>query len=349
MHKIKVEQILEEITPEKEAKLEKLISYYNYYILPVARKKLKLWQQRASNISNPKQALLASRCIKNKARHSIATSIFVSSLKPSYTNFLLDKYIALALMLDYLDDIIDKANEHDLGKIKNMQQAMIEALNPPQKQLLKYPKSEMLNPSYLKKMVATASEKIDTLPNYWRVYPYMVKAMEDFVRTQVDSCMSYEERKILAKKWAEESFARKWGLTWFEHQAVQASPLRAYALLWLSTKSHITEDQIKQINNTYIWFGGINVLGDQFNDLVDDKLKNEVNQIVEYRVMKKAEERFIMMVCEAYNKLNQLPDSSFHLFILSGLINLYMRPLLRTRWNKMANLLCKKFRQIEIL
>jgi hypothetical protein len=317
--------------------------YFSNYIVPMAKKRLELWHKRASQIKKLEKANFACKTIENKIKHPIATSAFVSSLPFSQSSFLLDKYIALSLLLDYLDDVIDRGNEHDPIKIAKMQQAMVDALKPKEKQLSNYPSSEMLDLSYLKDLVKTASEKITSLPIYSKSSPYIIKSMEDFIKTQIHSALPLEKNKILAKEWAEKSFAKEFGLTWFEHQAVQASPLRAYALLWASTKFYITENQLKMIDHAYIWMGGINVLGDQINDLECDKLNGEVNQIIEYKNEEKVTERILEMVKNASEELDLLPNRSFHQFILTALINLYMQPLLKTKWHKVADILCRKF------
>ncbi len=287
---------------------------------------------------------LALSSIENKKNHSLGGSIMAIDMPPKSTTSLLDKYIPLALILDYTDDIIEKDSlsyEAALALNKALHYPLANEDDSPNS----YPKCPSLSVKYLTLLTSAARENIEKLPSYNIIKPLMVQYMNDFIRSQAISCLPPSDRKSEYLKWFVSTDIDRLNLiTWYEHAAIQASPLRSYMLLRLAYKSNLSMVEIQESIEIYKWLGALNVLGDHMNDLKEDRINNEVNQIQEYRSIDSAIQGFEKIVRYALQSIHNSHDESFHTCVFLVLINMYMRPLRHSKiWTHLAKSLCKRY------
>lgn len=331
----KTRVVQNEVTPY----IEKYVSI----ILPMTRKKLKGWEEICRRISNKNKSNTAINAIKSKSVHALGGSIMAAATPEKSCEDLLNRYIALALILDYIDDIQEK-DHFDYNHALALNQALLYSLGGIADTPSSYPSSKSLDKTYLLRLTTEVRNNITHLPSYNQVFAHMTKSMSDFVRSQAISCCAQNEREKKYRLWKKKDSKLKHKLTWFEFGAIQASPLRSYALLKLAYERKPSTERIRNSLETYTWLGGINVLGDHMIDLEKDQEEDEVNQVSMYETPEDAEEGLRKMIENAQESLENLYDEDFHRNVLHLLINLYMRPLLKKgNWKNMASSLLNEF------
>jgi len=321
-------------------------------ILPMTEKKLKHWYKEVLSIEDVTKARIAKEAIQKKLVHSFGGAIIVLDMRQPYLEDLLGRIVAFSLMLDYLDDIIEteELSPQDAYKLNK---AMLLPLKGASLSEKHGDTSKLIAYSYLVKLVDAAGYKIQNIINYDFVKNDLQKYMHSFVKSQAISCMPQEERNHTYKTWAARSDdCQDDGLLWNEFAAIQASPLRSYALLRYSYRQEVSQSKAKDLCEAYKWLGGINVLGDHIHDLKEDKRNEEVNQIAEFKSLAKAKKSVISMIEHANLAIEKLDDQDYHLAVLFALIIMYIKPLEKDpAWSDLAKEVCNnnaRFAQQEI-
>ena len=83
---------------------------YTHTILPIIEEKLNTWYNLASKIKEKNKSKIAKDSIKNKKIHSYGGASLASDMNYKESLSFIDLLIALTLILDYTDNIIEIEN-----------------------------------------------------------------------------------------------------------------------------------------------------------------------------------------------------------------------------------------------
>lgn len=311
---------------------------FDNLILPLVEEKIKHTISVASKIKNKSKRNLAINTIKRKSSHLLGSCIFASILEKEKIQFALDFYFYEAVMLDYLDEIIeiDKV-EHKFAKKLHW---FMERVIMDDKKAIKL-RSRSMDSKYILFLSNNAKKSfIKSIDIYDEEYiRKCFVAMKDFCRSQSYSCLPKELRKKYYSYWHKKSVFTK-DIEFFEHGLIQASPIRAYLIASFLFCKDLEKNKniLKSANNIGYWLGAINVFGDQLIDFEDDKKSDSVNQLVYYGKMDKTLERMIYFIEKAYSSLLKSEQKKYYYFVFFALLVMYIRPVISNKgWIKLMS------------
>jgi tetraprenyl-beta-curcumene synthase len=262
--------------------------------------------------------------LKWKRFHAEGGSAF-AMLSPGYEEQLVPLIVSLQTISDYLDNLVDRNSSFLEADFRLLHQAMVDAVGYPGDLSDYYARhQERDDGGYLNTLVAECRNHIQKLPFYHLVAGKVESLIKRYCDLQVYKHLPLDLRKEKLVSWHDNHPFRHKDLTWWEFAAACGSTLGVFVLLALACQESCSE-HIKPVSEAYFpWICSLHILLDYLIDQEEDIRENDLNFVSFYSDQKHAYRRINSILSESVKKARALPQSSFHIAVIEGLLALYL-------------------------
>jgi tetraprenyl-beta-curcumene synthase len=294
-------------------------------VFPLVDSELHHWSTKGISHACPELKEQALASITNKKFHCQGGSIY--SLYPTVckTDFI-SLVVALQTISDYLDNLCDNAGITDEQAFRQLHYAMTDALDPSahlKDYYAFYPYKE--DGGYLKELVLTCQQKVNTLPSYELVKPNIQKLARFYSELQTYKHLnpSIREEKMLT--WIHKNLEYYPQLTPWEFAAATGSTLGMFMLCAAASDKNLTSCTVSEIDSAYFpWISGLHILLDYFIDAAEDQQSGDLNFVAYYTDSSQIISRLTLFIEQAFLQASTLPNPTFHKLIVQGLLAMYL-------------------------
>ncbi|WP_018211319.1 tetraprenyl-beta-curcumene synthase family protein [Desulfitobacterium hafniense] len=309
----------------KEVSKPQLIYSFVKTIFPAVKAQLSFWEEKAGRCPDRVLGEQALASIAHKEFHCLGGSIY--SLYPgARVAEVIEFVVAYQTISDYLDNLVDALEIQDEQAFRQLHLAMTEALNADARcsdYYAYYPHRE--DGGYLAELVQTCQRRVQKLPSYEVVRPYMMKLAELYTLLQVSKHLHPAEREQKMLGWLEQVIPEYPGLSVWELAAATGSTLGTFCLFAMAYDAQLTDREAKKVRDAYFpWITGLHILLDYFIDLEEDRKTNQLNFVEYYASKKEQQERLLLFVETALSQARSLRYPDFHEAIIRGLLAMYL-------------------------
>jgi len=294
-------------------------------VFPLVDSELHHWSTKGISHACPELKEQALASITNKKFHCQGGSIY--SLYPTVckTDFI-SLVVALQTISDYLDNLCDNAGITDEQAFRQLHYAMTDALDPSahlKDYYAFYPYKE--DGGYLKELVLTCQQKVNTLPSYELVKPNIQKLARLYSELQTYKHLnpSIREEKMLT--WIHKNLEHYPQLTPWEFAAATGSTLGMFMLCAAASDKNLTSCTVSKIDSAYFpWISGLHILLDYFIDAAEDQQSGDLNFVAYYTDSSQIISRLTLFIEQAFLQASTLPNPTFHKLVVQGLLAMYL-------------------------
>jgi tetraprenyl-beta-curcumene synthase len=306
----------------------RLLVCYILSVLPRVNRLLEQWALMARQCPEPALRLQALASLENKAFHCQGGAVFtVDGLRCNKD--LLELIAAYQTLCDYLDNLCDRAGETDGRAFRQLHQSLIDALDP-NSPLSDYYRHFSLKADggYIETLVACCRRQVSRLPSYHMVRDDVLRLTSWYCELQVRKHLSWDVREKELQDWVKGLLPQFPGLLWNELAAATGSTLAVFALLKLAVREHLNRELVDKTRQAYFpWICALHILLDYFIDQQEDRLGKDLNFTFYYSGEPEMMDRLKTCVQEARSCAAGLPDSTFDLTVVEGLLAMYLSDL----------------------
>ncbi|WP_019850856.1 tetraprenyl-beta-curcumene synthase family protein [Desulfitobacterium sp. PCE1] len=309
----------------KEVSNPQLIYSFVRTIFPEVKAQLSFWEQKAGRCPDRVLRDQALASIAHKEFHCLGGSIY--SLYPGVRiSEVIEFVVAYQTISDYLDNLVDALEIQDEQAFRQLHLAMTEALDAGTQcsdYYAYYPYHE--DGGYLVELVQTCQRRVQKLPSYGVIRPFMMELAELYSMLQVTKHLHPAEREKKMLSWLDKVITKYPGLSAWELAAATGSTLGTFCLFGMAYDPRLTENEAKKTKEAYFpWITGLHILLDYFIDLEEDRKTNQLNFVEYYGSKEEQQERLLLFVETALNRARSLKYPNFHEAIIRGLLAMYL-------------------------
>lgn len=331
----------------------RLLTRCVFSILPQVERELKKWKNFLAASPPSPLRWQALDSIRTKRFHCQGGAVY-ALLNPKAQHHLLPAIVSLQTISDYLDNLCDRitwnGNPSLSGRItwdelsslsdrekdrlmergfRQLHLAMTAALTPnPQDHLPEdyykyYPLRE--DGGYLKALADCSRKHLSSLPVYEEVQEKVIFLANLYCDLQALKHLSLQYRREYLEEWFRVHYNKYPFLLWNEFAAAAGSTLGIFVLLAVASCRSITAEMIELLFQCYFpWICGLHILLDYFIDQEEDRKEGDLNFVFYYKNQEHCFQRLVFFLDNALQRVEQLPDPSFHRTIIKGLLSLYL-------------------------
>lgn len=303
----------------------KLLYRMYRHVFPLVHRQLKEWRSKAENIPDTELRKQALASMTSKQFHCEGGSIYaVAGMKHRYR--LVPLIVAFQTISDYLDNLCDRSTSLDAKDFRQLHQSMLDAVNPDAtlKDYYKY-REEKEDGGYLHDLVKTCQEHIKQFPNYHLVREPISRFVSLYSDLQVHKHVDPKEREPRLQSWWNTHRRDYPEIRWYEFAAATGSTLGVFMLFKVACEPEATPERVEQVVRAYFpWVCGLHILLDYLIDQEEDRVGGDLNFCFYYASSSDTIERLQYFREQARKHLASLPDRSFHIMIVEGLLALYL-------------------------
>jgi tetraprenyl-beta-curcumene synthase len=320
-------------------------------VLPRSRRCLEEYREWARQIPNEELRKQALASMGSKQFHADGGSVYVL-LAPEWMDPMARLIVAYQTISDYLDNLCDRSKSLDPVDFLHLHTAMTDALNPQadpwSREYYRY-REDQDDAGYLCRLVTECQQIVRSFPSYHLVQDDITKWMQLYSELQTHKHVKLEEREERLLHWWQTHQSLAPDLYWWEFAAATGSTLGVFVLCALATRPDLTARKVEQIASCYFpWMSAIHILLDYLIDQEEDVLGGDLNFVTYYSDEQHLVERMEWIIDQTRSHLSRLPDPSFHLLVVQGLLGLYLSdPKARTLTTaKTLRKRCKKYGRV---
>lgn len=312
-------------------------------VFPKVKRELIFWEQQAKNIPNIELRTQSLASLKHKRFHCEGGSI-LALLANEQDSLVIRFIVAYQTISDYLDNLCDRSTSLDPIDFEYLHRAMQEAvdLERPISSTYYDKRLDKEDGNYLYSLVHTCRSVLSKNPNYEVIRPYLIHLCNIYCDLQIHKHVDKSQREERLIRWFNEYKDELPPMQWYEFSACAGSTLGIFAIVSQSFNQGDSVKITKQLMVGYFpYIQGLHILLDYFIDQEEDELEGDLNFVRYYEDTNQLFKRLTHFVQEAFKQTENLPNSSFHRLIISGLLGLYLSDN-KVRTNKQLKLLAKE-------
>lgn len=285
------------------------------------------WLPRARAIPNPVLQRQALTAIRTARFHYEGAAVYATGL--TAPDAVITASVAFQAIADYLDTIADTAGGLGADDHHRLNGALLDAVDPGRARGGYYDvHAQRDDGGYLTALVGACRGAVAQLAGYDTVSPAITQVTRLFISFQ-------ERRHTYSKSDGEQAFER-WsrelagelaneGHAWPETVAAYGSPLGVFALFRLAATPRPGRAAVNRCAAAYLSaIGRLHVLLDDYADQVDDAAGGRLNLVSYYGDDRARYERLIELVREAMSAAEDMPEPSFHKWVVAGLAGIFL-------------------------
>ncbi len=303
-----------------------------------ARMEIDLLAHRASRVCPPDVLALAVESLRGKAFHSIGGSIYAGwpAVPRRQRRRLTATIVALQVMSDYLDTLVDRSGCQDQRVHGRLHRAFVDALDPWGPAMPAGQRGEGYfegfplgcDGGYLELLAERVREGVKALPGYHVVSGRVSLLARLYCEMQVikHAPPGERERGMIAWHRARRGLAPEGdALRWWEFAAAAGSTLGIFGLLALAADPAADVGEAERLMHAYFPYTcAVHIMLDYLIDRDEDRLHGEMNFTNYYGSAETAACRIEALFGAAQRRLQALAGARFHLEVLRGLPAIYL-------------------------
>lgn len=239
---------------------------------------------------------------------------------------LLRLLVTYELILEFLDNMNERAAHAGLINGRQLHLALVEALDPDvsiSDYYRHHPWRE--DGGYLRALVEACRRHCMTLVSYPRVRPLVIR---EAYRAQV-LALNHDPnpycRDIALRRWVAQEFPGERQADWFEFSGAATAPLTIHMLLALAAEPTCSDSEISEACTVY--FPGLSLIAtmlDSYVDQIQDMANNDHSYIAHYPTADYATRRISELITQSIREARALCNGQRHVVIAACMIAMYL-------------------------
>jgi tetraprenyl-beta-curcumene synthase len=287
------------------------------------------WRSRARCIPETGTRGIALGSLLDKRPHLDGAALFWT-LPRRRSRRLLSVLVAYEAILEFLDDLDERAASAEEAARRQLHRALAEAVSldePISNYYLYHPRLD--DGGYLRAQVELCRRHCASLPSYPAVGRLLVREAS---RAQVLALNhSAERREVKLKEWVQEEIPGGEHGAWFEWSGAATASLTVHALLTLAADSRCVAEHVNRVQSAYFpWLSLTATMLDSYVDQPEDNARGSHNYINHYPSFELAIQRIEQLIRRSAAEASNAGHR--HTVILACMIAMYAsRDSARTR------------------
>jgi tetraprenyl-beta-curcumene synthase len=298
---------------------------YFRHVRPSVTNGLAPLKQRADAIPHPALRQQALSSLNTKQFHCEGGGVFAGPSRDA-EGLLLKFLLPYQTLCDYLDTVTDRGPSTDPANLRQLHQALIDAVRPGSELQSYY----ALHPDkddggYAEALVNSSRAALLAFPGIAAVQPALEKLVHLYVDLQVYKHGPPAERVQQLTGWHQQHADWAPGLSWWEFSAAAGSTLGLFALLNMALDPAPDAQAVDRVLRLYFpWVGALHILLDYYVDQEEDLAGGDLNFVTYYASPQDAVQGMQRIFQETLKRSRQLLDGGFHRYIAKGLLGFYL-------------------------
>lgn len=304
-------------------------------VLPIVHEELRFWKVHAKRIPNEELRSQALQSIEEKTFHCEGGAIMALLAPHEVRRGVIRFIVAYQTISDYLDNLCDRSTSLDPDDFSALHESMHHAILVGAEPTNYYRfREDCDDAGYLATLMKTCQEVLAKMENYTVINPYLGTLCGHYVNLQVHKHVRKEEREARLIALYESAKDDLPPMTWYEFAACAGSTLGIFCLVSYAMRKDFDGAIAKQLYEGYFpYIQGIHILLDYFIDQQEDLEEGDLNFCFYYENEAELQARLLYFIREAGKCAEQLPHSTFHQYIIQGMLGIYLsdRKVMRQR------------------
>lgn len=295
-------------------------------ILPIVHEELRFWKRKAREIPNMELRTQAISSIEEKTFHCEGGAIMALLAPPEKRREVISFIVAYQTISDYLDNLCDRSTSLSPDDFAALHESMSQALTIDAAPTAYYRYREDENDGgYLTSLMMTCQNVLAKTTHYELIVPYIRPLCRHYVDLQVHKHVRKDEREERLIVLYEAVKTEIPQMTWYEFAACAGSTLGIFSLVASANQRPFNRYVAKQLYEGYFpYIQGIHILLDYVIDQEEDRLEGDLNFCFYYENEEILQARLVHFIREAEKRAKQLPNATFHQFIIQGMLGIYL-------------------------
>lgn len=298
---------------------------YFRHVRPSVIHGLEPLKAKARQIPDAELRAQALSSLQTKQFHCEGGGVFAGPSRDRQ-GLLLDFLLPYQTLCDYLDTVTDRGPSQDPENLRQLHQALIDAVHPEEPLHAYYQHHPQKGDGgYADTLVKLSRAALRRFPGQAAVLPALQHLVELYVDLQVYKHGPLDDRVDRLTRWFGQHQTQAADLTWWEFSAAAGSTLGLFALLNLALTADLQTDQIQQVMDLYFpWIGALHILLDYYVDQEEDLAGGDLNFVTYYSSARHAVDGIRRIYRQTMDRARTLPDAAFHQFVAKGLLGFYL-------------------------
>jgi tetraprenyl-beta-curcumene synthase len=302
-------------------------------VVPLVRRQLQRWEQRAQAIRDPTLQALALDNLDREGFNAEVAATLATLAPPIYRAGVVEAIVALEVMYDYLDGLTEQPTPDPLRAGHALFEAFIDALDPNapsgQDYYRHYPYPD--DDGYLGDLSITVKTALARLPAAAAVIKTAERAATRCADAQIRAHAVVVTGTGQLEQWAEHEAAAT-TLQWREYLAGAASSVLAiHALIAAAANNRTTPEQATAIDTAYLSIAVLSTMLDSVIDYEHDAATGKQGYIRYYDDPDTLARNLASIVHHTVTHAKTLPNAAHHIMTLVGVVAYYTSAPTTTR------------------
>jgi len=296
-------------------------------VFPYFVYELRRWQARARAIEDPVLRQLALQAMRAKRRSLEGAVAFAAFVPRAAQRPVITALSAYQVIFDYLDTVSEQPNAHPICNGRQLNQALLSALEPQDVQYDYYAHHHQHGDGgYLDALVAACRAALAELPSYSAVAAPVRRATERIITYQSLNHGDSASSHAAFARWASGATRPNTGLRWWETGAAAGSSLGVLALISATADPTLTHRDSDALEDAYYpWIGALHTLLDSLVDRHEDTTTPGHRSLIDYYSSPaETAARLEMIAAQAVSRATRLPHAYNHAMILAAMACFYL-------------------------
>lgn len=297
-------------------------------VLPLVRRELRVWRQRAAAIPDPGLRAHAMATLDSERFSAAGAALFATTTPRRRDPALVRTLVAYQVACDYLDTLAEQPSHDPIRSGARLHRALSDAVD--HGPLTDYfpDRTEADDGGYLAALVTACRDGCARLPAFPQVQG---AALQESARNVVQGINHAAPgvREPALRRWAAETRAADGGAvgdaSWFELAAASSSSLAVLALIAAAADPRTTTCTAERVSNAYFpWIEALSTLLDSVADHARDAETGELNFVSRYATQAAAAVRLQQVTARALAGARSLPRGERHVVLVVGMIAMHL-------------------------
>jgi tetraprenyl-beta-curcumene synthase len=295
------------------------------WIRPGVAREVEHWRRAAARIPDPAIRRDALASLHAKRFNAEGAALF-AALPRRRDARLLRALVAFQVLLDFLDTRSERPVPDPLATGHQLHLALTDALDP-DRPLSDYYRHHPrgADGGYVRGLVQTCREACRALPAYGLVRGPALAAATRCGVQGLNHDPDPVRRDCGLQRWAQRTFPRASGVSWWELTAAASSTLGIHALLALAADPGCSRRDAVEVGRAYMpWICAVSTMLDSYVDEAEDAANHGHSYMGHYASASVAAQRTRELLCRSLLEARRLRNGPRHVLIAAGMVAMYL-------------------------
>ncbi len=308
-----------------ELALGATVARYLTSVLPLVRRELAHWRERARAIPDPALAAHALEGLSKRGNMEGA-ALFAVLAPRSRRRETVRALVAFQTAYNYLDTLGEQPSADPVANGRALHRALLVALDP----AASHPDYYALHPQredggLLVALVDTCRMALATLPSHAAVAAGASAAAARIVTFQSLNLTERQGGHEALERWARQQVPDCSGLDWWQTAGAAGSSLAVHALIATAAQADVQRRDVEAIEAAYFpWICALHSLLDSLVDVAEDERAGQRNLLSYHASREQAAFAMRILVLRASDAVGSLADERQHRVILTAMAGHYV-------------------------